>query len=149
MTAAIFGLVGVVIGALITGGTNYMLQVRAEQREVRAAARLMLQELTNTGDAIRYALALDNHEFLRGVASEDEWKRHHLLLARHLSDEEWDAVALGYGEGTAALVLLERLEHDEWQAEAKEIAANVEAGCKVLFERAHKKGAAPESATTK
>jgi hypothetical protein len=66
-----------------------------------------------------------------------------------ISDEEWDAVALGYGEGTAALVLLERLEHDEWQAEAKEIAANVEAGCKVLFERAHKKGAAPESATTK
>jgi hypothetical protein len=29
MTAAIFGLVGVVIGALITGGTNYVLQRRA------------------------------------------------------------------------------------------------------------------------
>jgi hypothetical protein len=37
MTAAVFGLIGVVVGALITGGTNYALQVRAEQREVRAA----------------------------------------------------------------------------------------------------------------
>jgi hypothetical protein len=33
VTAAIFGLVGVIIGALITGGTKYVLQVRAERRE--------------------------------------------------------------------------------------------------------------------
>ena len=31
MSAAIFGLVGVIIGALITGGTNYVLQVREER----------------------------------------------------------------------------------------------------------------------
>src|SRR5215207_675291 len=115
MTAAIFGLIGVMVGAAITGGTTYVLQVRAEQREIRAAARLMLQELTNTGDAIRYAIKLNDREFLRGATSEDEWKRHHLLLARHLSDEEWDAVALAYGEGTPALVILEGLEADDWQ----------------------------------
>ena len=79
MTAAIFGLVGVVIGALITGGTNYVLQVRAERREIRAAARLMLQELTNTGDAIRYAIKLNDREFVAGATSEREWERHHLL----------------------------------------------------------------------
>jgi hypothetical protein len=52
MTAAIFGLGGVVIGALVTGATNYVLQRRAERREIRAAARLMLPELSNTRDAI-------------------------------------------------------------------------------------------------
>ena len=152
MTAAVFGLVGVVIGALITGGTNYVLQVRAERREIRAAARLMLQELTNTGAAIRYAIELDDREFLRGATSEDEWRTHHLLLARHLSDEEWDAVALGYGEGTVALVLVDGLQPDEWQAKAREIADIVDDGCRVLLTRAHRKGsdAAPviSAATT-
>jgi hypothetical protein len=140
VTAAIFGLIGVIIGALITGGTNYVLQVRAERREIRAAARLMLQELTNTGDAIRYAVKLDEREFLQSATREDEWKRHHLFLARHLSDEEWDAVALAYGEGTVALLLLEGFQADEWQAEAQEIAEHVDAGCNVLLARAHKKG---------
>jgi len=121
MTAAIFGLIGVVIGALITGGTNYVLQVRAERREIRAAARLMLQELANTGSAIRYALKLNDREFLRGATHEDEWHRHHMLLARHLSDEEWDAVALGYGEGATAHTLLDGLQADQWQPEAEEI----------------------------
>jgi hypothetical protein len=151
VTAAIFGLIGVVIGALITGGTNYVLQVRAERREIRAAARLTLQELTNTGDAIRIAIRLNNREFLRGSTSEDEWKRHHLFLARHLSDEEWDTVAFAYGEGTVVLVVLEGLENDEWQAEARKIADRVDEGCKVLLARAHKKGsdAAPVSAAMK
>ncbi len=151
MTAAIFGLIGVIIGALITGGTSYVLQVRAERREIRAAARLMLQELTNTGDAIRYAIKLNQREFLHGATWEDEWKRHHLLLARHLSDEEWDAVALAYGEGTVALVLLDGLQADQWQPTAKEIADTVDAGCRVLLTRAHKRGsdAAPVSAAMK
>jgi hypothetical protein len=152
VTAAIFGLVGVVIGALITGGTNYVLQVRAERREIRAAARLMLQELTNTGAAIRYAIELNDREFLRGATSEDEWNRHHLFLARHLSDEEWDAVALAYGKGTVALVLLDGFQADQWQPKAQEIADIVDEGCHVLLARAHKKGsdAAPviSAATT-
>ena len=140
MTAAIFGLVGVVIGALITGGTNYVLQVRAERREIRAAARLMLQELTNSGDAIRYAIKLNDREFLHGATSENEWNRHHLFLARHLSDEEWDAVALAYGEGTVVVALIEGLQADEWQSTAREIADGVDEGCRVLRARAHRKG---------
>jgi hypothetical protein len=82
MTAAIFGLIGVVIGALITGGTNDALQVRAERRELRAAARLMLQELTDTGAAIRYALELRDREFLRGATHEDDRSRVGALLVR-------------------------------------------------------------------
>ena len=111
----------------------------------------MLQELTNTGDAIRYAIKLNDREFLRGAPSEDEWKRHHLLLARHLSDEEWDAVALAYGEGTPALVMLEGLQADEWHADAREIIDHVDQGCRVLLTRAHRKGAdaAPVSAAMK
>jgi hypothetical protein len=101
----------------------------------------MLQELTNTGDAIREAIKMNSRNFLQDATNEDEWKRHHLFLARHLSDEEWDAVALAYGEGMAALALLEF--GDRWQARALEIADLVDAGCKVLFARAHKEGFEP------
>lgn len=61
-------------------------------------------------------------------------------LPVHLSDEEWDAVALGYGEGVVASTLLEGLSADEWRREAQEILENVDKGCKVLLTRAHKKG---------
>lgn len=140
MTAAIFGLIGVVIGALITGGTNYALQVRAERREIRAAARLMLQELTNTGAAIRYALALNDRRMLEHAAHQDQWNRHHLLLARHLSDDEWDTVALGYGEGSVVTLMFDDRQENEWQDDAREILGHVDAGCRVLLARAHRNG---------
>jgi hypothetical protein len=101
----------------------------------------MLQELSNTRDAIRYAVNLNNVQFLEGATHEDEWKRHHLLLARDLSDDEWDAVALGYGEGTIAFTLLETYEEGEWQAEAERIADLADEGCKVLRTRSHRKPA--------
>jgi hypothetical protein len=105
VTAAIFGLIGVIIGALITGGVSYALQVRLERRELRAVARLMLQEL-GSADLIRFALDRDDRQLLDDEPIEDEWKRHHLLLARHLPDDDWDAVALGYGERMVVLSLL-------------------------------------------
>lgn len=107
MSAGWFALLGVVTGALITGGINYALQVRRERREVRAVARLMLHELGSTGDSVQFALDNDNPRVLFDEPSEREWKRHHLLLARHLSDDNWDTVALGYGEAGVLTVLVD------------------------------------------
>jgi len=45
MTAAIFGLVGVIIGALISSVTNFFLQKRKEDLAARVAARLVRDEL--------------------------------------------------------------------------------------------------------
>lgn len=49
-------------------------------------------------------------------------------------------MALGYGEGIAALVMLHGLAGDEWQTDARDILDHVDAGCRVLLARAHKKG---------
>ena len=137
MTAAIFGLIGVVIGSLITGGTNYVLQVRAERREIRAAARLTLQELSNTAFALRFALDRNDRLVLESAAHAEQWNRHGLLLARHLSDQEWDAVALGYGEGGTAELLDGQ---DEWRADAEAILIHVDEACKILRGRLTARG---------
>jgi hypothetical protein len=139
VTAAIFGLIGVIIGALITGGVSYALQVRLERRELRAVARLMLQELSGSADLIRFALDRDDRQLLDDEPIEDEWKRHHLLLARHLPDDDWDAVALGYGERMVVLSLLVGEENaDYWQEDATRALGRVDAACEVLRTRAHR-----------
>ena len=46
MTEAIFGLVGVIIGALISGVTNFFLEKRKEYLAARVAARLVRDELS-------------------------------------------------------------------------------------------------------
>jgi hypothetical protein len=140
MTAAVFGLIGVVIGALITGGTNYFLQVRAERREVRAVARLMLQDLSGSADLIRFALDRDEPQLLEDSFNEEEWKRHHLLLARHLSDDEWDAVALGYGERMVLTLLVDEENAAQRQDDALRALGCVDAACQVLRAHAHRKG---------
>ena len=104
-------------------------------------ARLMLQELSGTASSIRFALDRNVRGALEDEPSEREWKRHHLLLARHLSDDEWDAVALAYGE-SAVLPLLLDDEHypGQWQEDAKRIVGSVDAGCQILRSRAHRVG---------
>jgi hypothetical protein len=143
VTAAIFGLVGVVIGALITGGTNYALQVRAERRELRAAARMMLQELSNTSAALGFAVEHDQRGILEHALDESQWTPHHLLLARHLPDDDRDVVALAYGEAATAALMSEGDPATQWRAEVREILARVEEGCRVLRARAHRGGWSP------
>lgn len=45
MTEAILGLVGVLLGGLITAGIAYALERQCERKAVRAAARLLLEVL--------------------------------------------------------------------------------------------------------
>ena len=45
MTEAIFGLIGVALGGLLTGGATYLLARRTEKLEARASARLLQGEL--------------------------------------------------------------------------------------------------------
>jgi hypothetical protein len=45
MTAAIFGLLGVIVGAVINGVVNGVLQRRIERSDLRSATRLVRSEL--------------------------------------------------------------------------------------------------------
>lgn len=56
MTEAIFGLIGVLLGGLLTAGANFHLTVRTERAAGRAAARLVSDELVDTLSFLRVSL---------------------------------------------------------------------------------------------
>jgi hypothetical protein len=102
MAAAIFGLVGVVVGALVTGGVQFVLDRRREQLDVRRATRLVAAELKDA--AYLYAAlsrveewpAAEGHEE-DYVLSTTAWNEHRAHLAiPPLNDELWDALVNSY-----------------------------------------------------
>jgi type II secretory pathway pseudopilin PulG len=58
----VVGLVGVVVGGLLTGGVTYFLEQRREKREARAAQLVMKSELEAAATAVEVAL-LDGTEW--------------------------------------------------------------------------------------
>jgi hypothetical protein len=94
---AIFGLVGVIVGALITGGVEYFMRVRDEKAETRAAARLTHAELGHAEGLVAMALDSGKWELVReGSYPDDRWRQHEGLFGRLLGGDEWSAVAYGY-----------------------------------------------------
>jgi hypothetical protein len=95
MTAAIFGLVGVVVGGLITGWFAYGLERRKDRASLRQAQRRVALELG------RLIVALDLVTRARSLALPDAlrtdvWRSEENVLARHLSDREWEILGLFY-----------------------------------------------------
>ena len=92
MEAAIFGLLGVVVGAVLNGLQNYSLARRKERREVRTAARLLLVELQELERSLRWALADPDRASVAGLEMK-WWDDHQVQLAGSL-DGEWSALHL-------------------------------------------------------
>jgi hypothetical protein len=102
VTAAIFGLLGVIVGGLVTGGVSYVLEARRERKELRRARRLVWAEI----DVIRIQLRLlaeTGRVPLEGVRDTPdrflpslEWSQHKSILAAELSDEAWVDVSSLY-----------------------------------------------------
>jgi hypothetical protein len=101
VTAAVFGLVGVIVGGLITGGVNYFLGWRQVRSRFLTAQRIVAQELDTIG------MELDVHmeagvEFEMPEAaaarfmSEAEWIANQYFLAAVLTDAVWIAVSNVY-----------------------------------------------------
>ena len=107
LSPAIIGLVGVLVGAVITTGANYMLAVRKEAaetakdrfsraNELKTAARLIASEFSDA-QAAATILVEKKHWVPGDVARDfplDAWERDRGLLARELSLNEWSAVKL-------------------------------------------------------
>ena len=119
MGPALVGLVGVIVGALVSGGATYMMARRADARQARAAARLLeaelqavVEQLGELGQAIAF-----RDEFARRAEDESErdeisnawdlksmlripqprlWEKHKSLLADVLSAADWYALAKAY-----------------------------------------------------
>jgi hypothetical protein len=66
VVAAIFGLVGVVLGGFISSGVTYMMTRRTEKLQARASARLLQNELHAVGQ--RLSEFLPQYEIIRKIA---------------------------------------------------------------------------------
>jgi hypothetical protein len=129
MTEAIFGLVGVALGGLITGGATYLVTRRNEKLEARASARLLQGELQliahrleSEGQALDRIAELEaepakprarnrdtaGSRLLLAEFSMDQWQEHQGRLAHVLDADDWYAVssayaAIGVGQDLAKL----------------------------------------------
>jgi hypothetical protein len=102
VTAAIFGLIGVLAGGLITFGIEWWAsrqeRKRLQQgraREVRASCRLVVTELSTAHSALIWA----HREGKWWDESELEivlWEQHRPLLAAELPRDEWKLVDVAY-----------------------------------------------------
>jgi hypothetical protein len=92
---AIFGLIGVVVGSLITWGVEVWRARRQDHDEGRVAARIVAAEL----QAIANVRTADEPQFRRErelALAQDAWITHRAALARELTDEGWRAVRMAY-----------------------------------------------------
>lgn len=104
MTGAIFGLVGVIVGGLLTGLMQAWQQRRTARGEMLAGARLISAELSVLSSRLgNYGKGETGRPDLPGVV---DWPVHRGVMARELDRGDWVTVAGAYA-------LLEMWEGDQ------------------------------------
>jgi hypothetical protein len=92
VSQAIFGLLGVVVGAAVSGGVTLYLEWARERAVARGAARILQGDLANTEAQIDEALGRDLRwpgQFRLRTA---RWYEYQPIMARRLREYEWYAV---------------------------------------------------------
>ena len=96
---AVFGIVGVIVGAIVTGGTQLFIDRRKEQRAVARAKRLVAGELLQARLILRVL-----HKAQRwpspgvlALLSTDAWQEHSFYLSL-LDPTVWDNLVGLYAE---------------------------------------------------
>lgn len=114
MTAAIFGLLGVLVGGLITAGVEWWRDRRARaetievKREARTrAARMVFQELVNATAVMK--VTVKNSRWSGHPLSTAAWQEYAPVLTTALGNRDWLIVSGAFGE----IARLERLESAE------------------------------------
>jgi hypothetical protein len=107
VTAAIFGLLGVIVGGVINGVVSTALARRTEDADRRGAARLVRSELVRFRSlAIGARMWTPEHLPQLRYAGTELWDANRAVLARGLRNEDWALVARAYAHVDAALSVL-------------------------------------------
>ena len=101
MQAAIFGLIGVIVGGLVTGGTQLWLEQRREKQAVSRARRLVSGELLNAILLLGSAANREDKTWTyfgnaAAVLPTTAWQEHRAHLAGVLSVELWERLVKEY-----------------------------------------------------
>jgi hypothetical protein len=107
MTAAIFGLLGVIVGGVLNGLVSAWLERRARRSDGQTGARLVRSELVFFLAAAKRSAStpLEDLPQLRRATTE-LWQDNRSVLARSLNDRQWARVARAYAYVDALLSLL-------------------------------------------
>jgi hypothetical protein len=91
MTGAIFGLVGVMIGGLLTAGLETLARRGRERRVERLAARVLYDELASLRASARQSVKTQRPElmFSEKLELSSTWREHR----KDLGNVEWDVWA--------------------------------------------------------
>lgn len=125
MIAAVFGFVGVLVGALATAASTWFFTRRRERREEAVAVRLIREDVILAGSTLENVLR--NGWFPEFNLPLEDWREHRASLAEHLELEEWNRVADAMGYLNRIEVMLnsvgngEPIEPDEIPDGAKEV----------------------------
>jgi hypothetical protein len=96
MTAAIFGLIGVVVGAALTGAVNWLLERRRERAEAQAAARLLKSEVEAAISDVASTLAEGMWPISYQPTWRQSWSSYRRPLAARMDPEAFEAAAKAY-----------------------------------------------------
>jgi len=89
---AIFGLVGVAVGAGLTGIVEWMRESRRDAARARAAARLLRADILLVGRVVRSGIATRELPGFLDI-NIPTWREHRDLLAAALDDAAWAVVS--------------------------------------------------------
>lgn len=97
---ALFGLLGVIVGGIITTGSSYLLQRRSERIdreresrnlgiEIKRAARLIDAELVRAQAAARIAIRTKHWAIPDATLKTEAWQKYSSIIAPVLSYPDW------------------------------------------------------------
>ena len=149
ITPAIIGLVGVLVGAIITTGANYLLAVRQETadaaktklaraNELKTAARLIANEFVLAHSAAKNLVEQKRLMPEQIECTLDAWQRYKGVVALELPYTDWTAayvaaLAVEHLSLTRPTPLLTELVANDPLAESgKRIVRDIDAGLKAL-----------------
>jgi hypothetical protein len=127
ITVAGIAFLGVLIGGIITAGTNFILAVRKEAvdaakdrkiyaSEVLKASRLILLELSEAESTVEQCIQRKEWTFAADFKTE-AWGSYKAILAPELTFAEWSQISLAFvtthGLSTAPFSLLQELKDRE------------------------------------
>jgi hypothetical protein len=96
VTAAVFGLLGVVVGGLITAGVEMWMGLLSRRRNARAAARILFADIHYGRSLIRGSLQ-GNRWWPEAIKLPlDNWERYREALAVGIRLADWGVVAATY-----------------------------------------------------
>jgi hypothetical protein len=89
MTAAIFGLVGVIVGGLLNGSVTYLLDKKKRKTNAKVAARLLHSEIQSNQICSRLSLDHRTWSHIRVGLTNEVWLEKRDALAEGLHDPDW------------------------------------------------------------